>query len=61
MAYDWQLSLILEYWPAFLGGFIFRTLHVSTFHGLPGTIFVAFIGAVVLLVILHLVRGRPAL
>ena len=22
MAYDWQLSLILEYWPAFLGGFI---------------------------------------
>jgi polar amino acid transport system permease protein len=22
VAYDWQLSLILEYWPAFLGGFI---------------------------------------
>ena len=22
MAYDWQLSLILEYWPSFLGGFI---------------------------------------
>ena len=22
MAYDWQLSLILEYWPAFLDGFI---------------------------------------
>ena len=22
MVYDWQLSLILEYWPAFLGGFI---------------------------------------
>jgi polar amino acid transport system permease protein len=22
VAYDWQLSLILEYWPAFVGGFI---------------------------------------
>jgi uncharacterized membrane protein YeaQ/YmgE (transglycosylase-associated protein family) len=42
---------------AFLGGFIFRALHVaSPFHGLAGTIFVAFIGAVVLLVVLRLIR-----
>ena len=42
---------------AFLGGFIFRALHIaSPFHGLAGTIFVAFIGAVVLLVVLRLIR-----
>jgi uncharacterized membrane protein YeaQ/YmgE (transglycosylase-associated protein family) len=42
---------------AFLGGVIFRALHIGTpFHGLAGTIFVAFIGAVVLLLILRLIR-----
>jgi uncharacterized membrane protein YeaQ/YmgE (transglycosylase-associated protein family) len=42
---------------AFLGGYLFRALHIaSPFHGLAGTIFVAFIGAVVLLVILRLIR-----
>jgi uncharacterized membrane protein YeaQ/YmgE (transglycosylase-associated protein family) len=42
---------------AFLGGIIFRALHVGTpFHGLAGTIFVAFIGAVVLLLVLRLIR-----
>jgi uncharacterized membrane protein YeaQ/YmgE (transglycosylase-associated protein family) len=42
---------------AFLGGFIFRALHIGTpFRGLPGTIFVAFIGAIVLLLILRLIR-----
>jgi uncharacterized membrane protein YeaQ/YmgE (transglycosylase-associated protein family) len=44
---------------AFLGGFIFRALHVATpFAGLPGTVFVAFIGAVVLLLFLRIFR-RP--
>jgi uncharacterized membrane protein YeaQ/YmgE (transglycosylase-associated protein family) len=44
---------------AFVGGWIFRALHVtSPFGGLPGVIFVAFIGAVVLLLILRLLR-RP--
>jgi len=45
---------------AFVGGWIFRSLGVSTpFGGLAGTIFTAFVGAVVLLFILHLVmRGR---
>lgn len=44
---------------AFVGGWIFRQLGVSTpFGGLAGTIFTAFIGAVVLLAILHLLHGR---
>jgi uncharacterized membrane protein YeaQ/YmgE (transglycosylase-associated protein family) len=43
---------------SFLGGLIFRGLHVhAPFGGIPGTIFVAFIGAVVLLVILRLIRS----
>lgn len=48
---------------AFVGGWIFAQLGVSTpFAGLAGTIFTAFIGAVVLLFILHLVmRGRSRL
>ena len=50
---------------AFLGGFVFREAGWSApWGGLAGTIFVAFIGAVILLVILHLIRGgsrRPAL
>ena len=42
---------------AFVGGWIFRQLGVTTpFSGLAGTIFTAFIGAVVLLVLLHLVQ-----
>ncbi|HKA88488.1 MAG TPA: GlsB/YeaQ/YmgE family stress response membrane protein [Haliangiales bacterium] len=42
---------------AFLGGFLFRTAHWSVpFGGLAGTIFVAFIGAVILLVVLRIIR-----
>lgn len=42
---------------AFVGGFLFRQLHLTVpFDGLPGTIFVAFIGAIVLLVVLRLLR-----
>jgi uncharacterized membrane protein YeaQ/YmgE (transglycosylase-associated protein family) len=42
---------------AFLGGFIFRALGVGApFGGLAGSIFVAFVGAVVLLLLLRLVR-----
>jgi uncharacterized membrane protein YeaQ/YmgE (transglycosylase-associated protein family) len=41
---------------AFLGGFIFRGLHVAVpWGGLAGTITVAFVGAVVLLLILRLI------
>ncbi len=43
---------------AFVGGWIFRELHVHTpFTGLGGTIFQAFIGALVLLLIIHLISG----
>ena len=44
---------------AFVGGWIFRQLGVTTpFGGLAGVIFTAFIGAVVLLFLLHLIAGR---
>ena len=43
---------------AFVGGWLFSEMGWgSPFAGLAGTIFVAFIGAVVLLLIVHLVRG----
>jgi uncharacterized membrane protein YeaQ/YmgE (transglycosylase-associated protein family) len=42
---------------AFLGGLLFRTMHWhSPISGIAGTIFVAFIGAVVLLILLRLIR-----
>jgi uncharacterized membrane protein YeaQ/YmgE (transglycosylase-associated protein family) len=46
---------------SFLGGLIFRAAHLGTpFHGLAATIFVAFVGAVALLLILRLIRrGTP--
>jgi uncharacterized membrane protein YeaQ/YmgE (transglycosylase-associated protein family) len=47
---------------AFIGGFLFRALGVGTpFSGLAGSIFVAFIGAVVLLLILRLFRRARTL
>jgi uncharacterized membrane protein YeaQ/YmgE (transglycosylase-associated protein family) len=46
---------------AFVGGLIFRGLGVrAPWGGLAGTIFVAFIGALVLLVILRLIRSASA-
>jgi uncharacterized membrane protein YeaQ/YmgE (transglycosylase-associated protein family) len=46
---------------AFVGGFVFRALHIGVpFRGLAGTIFVAFIGAVVLLLLLRLIRSVSA-
>jgi uncharacterized membrane protein YeaQ/YmgE (transglycosylase-associated protein family) len=46
---------------AFLGGFLFRALHIGVpFRGLPGTIFVAFVGAIVLLLVLRLIRRVTA-
>ena len=46
---------------SFLGGLIFRTAHIGTpFRGVVATIFVAFVGAVVLLLVLRLIRrGTP--
>lgn len=56
-------DIIIGVVGAFVGGWIFRQLGVSTpFSGLAGTIFTAFIGAVVLLFLLHLImRGRRGL
>jgi uncharacterized membrane protein YeaQ/YmgE (transglycosylase-associated protein family) len=46
---------------AFVGGMIFRAAgwH-APFAGYPGLIFVAFCGAVVLLLLLRVIRRRPA-
>jgi uncharacterized membrane protein YeaQ/YmgE (transglycosylase-associated protein family) len=46
---------------AFIGGFIFRALGVGTpFGGLAGSIFVAFVGAVALLLCLRVIRRATA-
>ena len=46
---------------AFIGGWLFSALGVaSPIGGMAGTIFVAFIGAVVLLFLLRLIRGRTS-
>jgi uncharacterized membrane protein YeaQ/YmgE (transglycosylase-associated protein family) len=51
-------DIIIGIVGAFVGGWLFSKLGVSTpFGGLPGTIFTAFIGAVVLLFVLRLIRG----
>jgi uncharacterized membrane protein YeaQ/YmgE (transglycosylase-associated protein family) len=43
---------------AFVGGWLFNQLGVaSPFGGFAGTIFIAFVGAVVLLFLLRLIRG----
>ncbi|HEX8829902.1 MAG TPA: GlsB/YeaQ/YmgE family stress response membrane protein [Longimicrobium sp.] len=56
-------DIIIGIVGAFVGGWLFRQLGVTTpFSGLAGTIFTAFIGAVVLLAILRVVtRGRRRL
>ena len=53
-------DIIIGIVGAFIGGWLFARLGVGTpFGGLAGTIFTAFIGAVVLLFILRLIsRGR---
>ena len=51
-------DIIIGIIGAFVGGWLFAQLGVSSpFAGLAGTIFVAFIGAVVLLFVIRLVRG----
>ena len=55
-------DIIIGIVGAFVGGWIFRQLGAGVpFGGLGGVIFVAFIGAVVLLFVLRLIRGarRP--
>ncbi|HEX8408546.1 MAG TPA: GlsB/YeaQ/YmgE family stress response membrane protein [Thermoanaerobaculia bacterium] len=51
-------DIIIGIIGAFVGGWLFTKLGVSTpFGGLAGTIFTAFIGAIVLLFVLRLIRG----
>jgi uncharacterized membrane protein YeaQ/YmgE (transglycosylase-associated protein family) len=46
---------------AFIGGWLFAQLHIrGPFGGLPGRIFVAFIGAIVLLLVLRLLSRARA-
>jgi uncharacterized membrane protein YeaQ/YmgE (transglycosylase-associated protein family) len=55
-------DIIIGIIGAFIGGWIFRTLGTRVpIAGLPGVILVAFIGAVVLLFVLRLIRrsSRP--
>lgn len=55
--YGIVVDIIIGIVGAFVGGWIFSQLGISSpFGGLAGTIFVAFIGAVVLLAILRLLR-----
>jgi len=50
-------DIIIGIVGAFVGGWIFRQMHWHTpFPGLAGVIFVAFIGAVVLIFLLRLIR-----
>jgi uncharacterized membrane protein YeaQ/YmgE (transglycosylase-associated protein family) len=51
-------DIIIGIVGAFVGGWLFRTLGIANpIGGMGGTIFVAFCGAVVLLLILRLIRG----
>jgi uncharacterized membrane protein YeaQ/YmgE (transglycosylase-associated protein family) len=50
-------DIVLGIVGAFLGGFIFRAMHWhAPFTGVASTIFVAFVGAVALLLLMRLVR-----
>ncbi len=51
-------DLIIGVVGAFVGGWLFRALRIhAPFTGLASVIFVAFIGALVLLFVLRLIRG----
>ncbi|HUJ60228.1 MAG TPA: GlsB/YeaQ/YmgE family stress response membrane protein [Kofleriaceae bacterium] len=51
-------DLVIGVLGAYLGGYIFqRAGWHAPWAGLAGTVFVAFIGAAILLVVLHLIHG----
>jgi uncharacterized membrane protein YeaQ/YmgE (transglycosylase-associated protein family) len=56
--YGLVADIVIGIAGAFVGGYIFRRAgwH-SPFHGLAGVVFVAFVGALVLLVALHVVHA----
>jgi uncharacterized membrane protein YeaQ/YmgE (transglycosylase-associated protein family) len=54
------VDIVIGIVGAFVGGWLFHAAGWHTpFAGLAGTIFVAFVGAALLLVVLRLVRSRP--
>jgi len=54
-------DIVLGIVGAFLGGLIFHALHLGTpFRGVASTIFVAFVGSVVLLLLMRLVSRTTA-
>lgn len=56
--YGLVADIVIGIVGAFFGGWIFRQLGVGTpFSGLAGTIFTAFVGAVLLLVLLRVLRS----
>ncbi len=57
--YGLLADIVIGIVGAFIGGALFRAVGWDApFGGLAGTIFVAFIGALVLLVVLHLFNRR---
>ena len=53
------IDIVIGIVGAFIGGWLFAAAGWKVpFAGLAGTIFVAFIGSVILLLIVHLVRRR---
>jgi uncharacterized membrane protein YeaQ/YmgE (transglycosylase-associated protein family) len=60
-AYGMVGDIVVGIMGAFLGGWLFRALNIGTpFHGLGGTVFTAFVGAVVLLLLLRAVGSLRA-
>lgn len=56
--YGLLADIVIGIAGAFVGGYIFRAAGWSApWGGLAGTIFVAFVGAVVLLAAIHLIRS----
>ncbi len=56
--YGLLADIIIGICGAFVGGWLFARMGWHTpFAGLPGTVFVAFVGALILLVLLHLIHA----
>jgi uncharacterized membrane protein YeaQ/YmgE (transglycosylase-associated protein family) len=56
--YGLVADIVIGIVGAFVGGWLFARMGLhSPWAGLPGTIFVAFIGALICLVVLHLIHG----
>lgn len=49
-------NLVIGVLGAFLGGFLFRLLGISAGHHLLGSLITAFVGAVVLIALVRLIR-----